>query len=161
MQTLLVCGDGHLLLIDSILDVNGSLILLAVVRSGIYRLLDSEKVSASILCHHEIVVNDMRGKFRDHFDYLRKKKIHDLSGAGYICMSIIYLSVRMLRVCTLLHPHVVFARRLVAKADEPLLCNRIGINQRQAIFLRDLSHSCRIVTMTISLEVALVVEPAT
>ena len=109
MQTLLVCRDGHLLLIDSVLDVDGGLILLAVVRSGIHRLLDSEEVSASVLCHHEIVVNDMGCKFRDHFNDLRKKKIHDLTSSGHICMSIVDLTVRVLRVCTLLHPHVVFA----------------------------------------------------
>ena len=108
MQSLLIGRNGHLFIIDAVLYENRGLILLAVVRSCIDSFLHCKEISASVLCHDEIIIHNVLSQFRYDLDYLRKKKVHDLACTGDICMGIIHLAVRMLRVGSLLDPHVIF-----------------------------------------------------
>ena len=160
MEPLLVGRDGDLLLVDSVLDVDGRLVLLAVVWSCVDRFLHSKEITASVLCHNKVIINDMSRQFRNYLHDLRKEKIDDLACTCSICVCIVLKTFRMLGICSLRKPHVVFPCRLVSKGDEPLLGNRVRIDYRKSVFCSYLLYRIRIISMAVCLEVALVVEPS-
>ena len=59
MQPLLVCRYRHFFLIYSVLDVDCSLILLAIVRSCIDSLLHGEEITASVLGDNKVIIYNM------------------------------------------------------------------------------------------------------
>ena len=115
MEPLLICRDSHLLLVDAILYIYSGFILLAIVRCGIDGFLYSEEVSASILCHHKVIIDDMVSKLRNDLDDFRQEKVDDLSCSCAVSMRVIYQSFRMFRDCAFREPHVVFPGSLITE----------------------------------------------
>ena len=160
MDLPLIGRDRYFFPVDSILDVDCCLILLAIVRSSIDRLLNCKEISASILRYDEIIINDMRCQFRDYLDDFRKKKIYNLPRSGHIGVGIILKSFRMFRIYSLFNPHIVSACRLISQTDEPLLRDFICINQREVVLLGNLLYSCRVIPMTFPLEISFRIKPS-
>ena len=160
MKLLLVCRYGQLFIIYSIFYKYGSLILLAVIRRRIHCLLYCQEVSRPVSGNNKIIIHDMSCKFWNDLDDMRQEQFHNLTGPCSIGVGIVYLSFRMLRIGSLLDPHVIFPGRFITKTDEPLLSNCICIDKRQSIFFSNLLDRIRIVPVTVYLQISLIIKPS-
>ena len=72
VELFLVGRYGDFLFVDTFPDAYARFVLLAVVWCGVDSFLDSEEITASVLCHHKVIFCHMAGQFRDDLCYGRE-----------------------------------------------------------------------------------------